>query len=475
MKFLIADDEESIRWVLRKIVEGKGLNAEAASDGEQAFSLITKKCYDAVFLDIFMPGISGLDLLEKLKNIPNPPIPVVMTAQNSMKNAIDAMKKGAFDYIVKPFDVDEVEAVIEKIIKARKSQEELDYLINEKREAFQPGKTIVGKSPQIVKLFKTIGKIAHSDVTVLIEGESGTGKELVAKAIHYNSARVGKPFITVNCAAIPSELLESEFFGVEKGAFTGAVEKRTGKIKLAEGGTVFLDEIGEMPLSLQAKILRVIQEGEIEPVGGRSEKINVRIITATNKDLEVMVKQNKFREDLYFRLKVVSLYLPPLRERKEDIAPLTAYFMKKNSEELNIRLKGITKEALELFKKHNWPGNVRELENAIKRALVLSTNPVLLPEDFIDISGTAAKINFEDLTVEEYFEKKLEIFFKNIDIKSTKGLYEAILGQFEKILFKILLKKCKGNQIKTAKVLGINRNTLRKKLTEHGLKAKGED
>src|SRR5512137_655388 len=369
-RILVADDEESMRWVLSKALKRKGFTVDLAVDGRQALSMIQENSYDLAILDIKMPGISGLDLLDKVRELKNDLLVVIMTAEASMKNAVEAMKRGAYDYITKPFDLDVIDAIIEKVNRAREMTSQVSLLKEELKDRYQLEKTIIGNSPAMRDVYKTIGKVAPSDVTILIQGESGTGKELIAKAIHFNSKRLGKPFIALNCAAIPKELLESELFGFEKGAFTGAVERKLGKFEQANGGTIFLDEIGDMPLDLQAKILRVLQEREITRTGGSQNiAVDVRIVAATNQDLQQLVQQRLFREDLYYRLNVVPINLLPLRERREDILLLVDHFLQKTCAELDIPLKKIDKPALDRLEAYSWPGNVRELENVIKRAV----------------------------------------------------------------------------------------------------------
>src|SRR5512133_1727616 len=302
---LVADDEESMRWVLSKALRKKGFNVELARDGDEALHLIKENVYDLALLDIKMPGITGLELLDRIKEERSELFVVIMTAEASMKNAVEAMKRGAYDYLTKPFDLDVIDAIIEKVSRAREVAGQVTMLKQELKERYQVEKNIIGNSPAMREVYKTIGKVAGSDVTVLIQGESGTGKELVARAVHFNSGRLGKPFVAINCAAIPRELLESELFGSEKGAFTGSVERKLGKFEQANHGTLFLDEIGDMPLDLQAKILRVLQEREVTRTGGsQSIQVDVRIVAATNQDLLQLVQQRLFREDLYYRLNV---------------------------------------------------------------------------------------------------------------------------------------------------------------------------
>jgi two-component system nitrogen regulation response regulator GlnG len=311
-RILVADDEESMRWVLSKALKRKGFMVDLAHDGRQALSLIQENSYDLAILDIKMPGMTGLDLLERIREMKSDLLVVIMTAEASMKNAVEAMKRGAYDYITKPFDLDVIDAIVEKVARARQIAGQVSLLKQELKEHYQVEKNIIGNSAAMQSIYKTIGKVADSDITILIQGESGTGKEMVARAVHFNSGRLGKPFVAINCAAIPRDLLESELFGSEKGAYTGATERKQGKFEQANQGTIFLDEIGDMPLDLQAKILRVLQEHEVTRVGGsHSIPVDVRIVAATNQELQEKVRQKEFREDLYYRLNVVPITLAP--------------------------------------------------------------------------------------------------------------------------------------------------------------------
>lgn len=470
-RILVADDEESMRWVLSKALKKKGFSVDLARDGKEALAMINANPYDLAILDIKMPGLSGLELLDKVREMKGDLLVVIMTAEASMRNAIEAMKRGAYDYITKPFDLDVIDAIIEKIDRAREMTSQVSSLKEELKERYQIEKTIIGNSPAMRDVYKTIGKVAPSDVTVLIQGESGTGKELIARAIHFNSKRLGKPFIALNCAAIPKELLESELFGFEKGAFTGAVERKLGKFEQANGGTIFLDEIGDMPLDLQAKILRVLQEKEITRTGGnQSIAVDTRIVAATNQDLEERVRQKAFREDLYYRLNVVPIHLVPLRERKEDIPLLVDYFVKTSCIELETPVKQCTPEAVRMLTNYPWPGNVRELENTIKRAVILSSDPLLTVADFSSLpthkAGTARN---EELSLEALVEIKLRSSLENIEKMETGDLHGMVLAQVERPLIRFVLEKTRSNQVRAADILGINRNTLRKKIQELGI------
>ena len=460
-RILVADDEESLLKVIKRFLEKKGFSVETAKDGEKALNLIKKFKYDIIILDIRMPGINGIEVLSKAKNYFPDIFAIIMTAQNTMDNAIEAIKKGAYDYITKPFDLEELYLLIEKITKLIDLQGEVKALRAE-LEDYQHKWTIIGKSQKMQDIFKAIGKVANSDATVLILGESGTGKELVARTIHNHSRRAGKPFLKVNCAAIPKDLLESELFGHKKGSFTGAVDSQTGKFVQAHSGTLFLDEIGEMDLNLQGKILRALQDKEIDRIGEENPiPIDVRIITATNIDLEKAVSDKKFREDLYYRINVFPIELPPLRERKEDITELANYFLKKFDDEMSLNFQSISESTIEKLKEYSWPGNVRELENSILRAMLVSGGKILSEKEFAFI----LKDDYETdkISLNPLIEKK---FFKILNEKKGKKIFLEIQKEVEESLIKLALKECGNSQSKAAKLLGINRNTLRKKLKE---------
>jgi two-component system nitrogen regulation response regulator GlnG len=471
-RILVADDEESIRWVLSKSLTKQGFEVDLASDGKEALLMSRKQSYDLAVLDIKMPGLSGLELLRKFQEECPRALVIIMTAESSMSNAVEAMKRGAYDYLTKPFDLDALDAIIFKAQKAAEVSAEVSLLKQEIKNHYQLERTIIGQSQPMQKIYKVLGKIAPADVTVLIYGESGTGKELIARAIHYNSSRLGKPFIALNCAAIPRELLESELFGHEKGAFTGATERKIGKFEQAKEGTLFLDEIGDMPLELQAKLLRVLQEKEITRTGGNTTiQVNTRIVAATNQDLKEKVQRKEFREDLYYRLNVVPLELPPLRERREDIPNLIDYFLVKAGEEYNTSATGLSKEAMNLLCHYEWPGNVRELENIIQRAALLSPDKLLNVVDFPSlVMGRDNRGNGASL--EGLINQKLQSSLSQIDLQDMNNLYEMVLHQMERPLINIVLEKTRGNQVKAAEVLGINRNTLRKKIQTLNITAK---
>lgn len=471
-RILVADDEESIRWVLSKALKKQGFSVDLAEDGLQALQLSRENPYDLAVLDIKMPGIHGLELLETLQEESPETLVVVMTAESTMENAVAAMQNGAYDYLTKPFDLDALNAIILKAQKAAAVSDQIGQLRAEIQDQYRFGRTIIGNSQAMQEVYKILGRVAASDVTVLITGESGTGKELIARAVHYNSPRLGKPFIALNCAAIPRELLESELFGHERGAFTGATERKSGKFEQADGGTLFLDEIGDMPLELQAKLLRVLQEKEITRTGGNSTiAVDVRIVAASNQDLIGMIRDKSFREDLFYRLNVVPIKLPPLRERKEDIADLADFFLHRAQQEMGVDVSELSKETLSLLKRHNWPGNIRELENLIKRACLLTPNHVLLPADFPSLDGSDNMGKQED-SLESLVARKLQNSLAQMNLQELDNLYEMVLHQVERPLINIILQQTRCNQVRTAEILGINRNTLRKKIKTLGINVK---
>jgi len=416
-----------------------------------------------------------MDLLKEINEHGVDTAIIVMTAQNTMRNAIGAMKNGAFDYITKPFDLEEMLVLVKRAMDSRKLTRDFRELKEEVKKRFEPGVNIIGTSPSMQRVYKIIGQVVDTQATILILGESGTGKELVAKTIHYNSPRWNQPFVAINCAAIPRDLLESELFGHEKGAFTGALDRRLGKFELAEGGTLFLDEVGDIPLDLQTKLLRVLQDHEYSRLGGRDIlKADVRILAATNQDLEKAVKEKRFREDLYFRLKVIPIYLPPLRERRGDIPLLIGYFIDKINREMGIQISGVSPEAQRLLEAHAWPGNVREMENTLIRAAVLSSGPILFPKDFTLQTKPATTLEVDQLSLEEIIRHKLEDYFRRTEGVDVDNLYSLVIERVERPLIELTLKKTKGNQIRAAQILGINRNTLRKKITDLRIELKKE-
>ncbi|MBM4335911.1 MAG: sigma-54-dependent Fis family transcriptional regulator [Deltaproteobacteria bacterium] len=469
-RILVADDEPSIRLVLRDALEGAGHEVVEAADGNVARALLSAQPIDLALLDLRMPGPSGLELLDELRSrgADAPPV-VIMTAQNTFENAVEAMKRGAFDYLTKPFELPQLEALIEKVRQQRSLRGEVTALRRRVGEAFRSGEVLVGRTPAMLELFKTIGRVAASDAAVLILGESGTGKEVVARAIHYHSRRREGPFVAVNMTALPSELIEAELFGHERGAYTGAVESRVGRFREAQGGTLLLDEIGDLPLPLQAKLLRVLQERVVSPLGGRQAiPIDVRILASTHRDLEALVREGRFREDLYFRLNVVPLRVAPLRERKADIPHLVAHFVERFADELGVPRRWPGEAALARLQSRSWPGNVRELENAIKRALVLAAGPVLTPDDIDQATAASQAPATSDWA--ELARRELVLRFASGpeagEEDGARGPYWSFVSRLERAIIREALAHSRGNRIQAARLLGINRNTLSKKIAE---------
>jgi two-component system, NtrC family, nitrogen regulation response regulator GlnG len=464
-KILIVDDEENIRRIFKKGLEKKNYTVHTAPNAEDALQKIKSQKYFLVFSDIFMGGMSGLTLLKEVKKI-NPRVKVVvMTAQDTMNNTIEAMQIGAYDYISKPFDFEVIYTLVARVESSRETRIPSQPEIKGEEDVGPIG-SIVGKSKIMQDIFKTIGKSASSDLSVLITGESGTGKEMIAETMHHYSKRKDQPFVCINCAAISKELLESELFGHEKGSFTGAIDQKKGKFEIAKGGTLFLDEIGDMEPSLQAKILRVLQNKDFYRVGGKVVlKADVRIITATNQNLEEQMKQKRFREDLFHRLNVINISIPPLRDRMEDVTLLANHFLNKYATDIYQKETYLSLETVKILNSYSWRGNIRELENVIKRAVVLSrTGPILsehLPDHIISEQFKSDENN--DLLGNRFKQLIQEYLLKNQELQDGY-IYEKIIQLIEKKLFEITLEKHSGKQVSVAKALGINRNTLKRKI-----------
>jgi len=463
-RVLVADDEASIRFVLREILEESGCEVTEVESGDEAREALSRGAFDLCFFDIRMPGPSGLELLDHVRKTRRDTAVVVITAQSTTENAIAAMKRGALDYLVKPFGIHQVEAIVRRVLRTRALEHELATLRQAVRQV-SADVHLVGGSPSMLEIFKVVGRLAARDISVLITGESGTGKELVARAIHGASARGEQPFVAVNTAAIPRDLLESELFGHVRGAFTGAVAERSGRFREAAGGTLFLDEIGDMSIDLQAKLLRVLQQHEVTPVGGDApERVDVRILAATHRDLDAEVASGGFREDLLYRLRAVPLHLPPLRERREAIPALAEHFVARYAGELTGGDRVLTESARELLVRHDWPGNVRELENAIKRALVLSSAEILSAEDFAFIAHPPGDASTGKLADGVRAETQ-----RSLDAGDDE-IYRRLIERVERPLLEVVLEQCGYNQLRAASRLGINRNTLRKKIGELGVR-----
>jgi two-component system nitrogen regulation response regulator GlnG len=458
-KVLIIDDDESVVWVVRKVLEPLGYEVEARSTVKAGLKAVD--AYNLIVLDLRLPDGNGLDALRDIKVFNADALVIIVTAHGGMEDAINAMKDGAYDYLEKPFDIEELKIVVERAHRDILMRQELMQLRQMKEESvpFQ----MIGKSRSMLRVFKEIGRVAPKDVTILISGESGTGKELVARAIHNNSRRKLGPFTAINSASIPRELLEAELFGWVKGAFTGAVEKSSGKIQAADGGTLFFDEISELNLDLQAKLLRFIQEKEYSPLGTSTVvKADVRIIGATNKDLKLCVKNGQFREDLYYRFNVIEIKVPPLRERRDDIIPLARHFLKEAVQRFDLPRREFSRDAEKALADYDWPGNVREVENMVKRSSILSKGSVIERKELFGNDYTS-------YSIKDFLEDKLSGFLRGMTKMENSNLHETVFSEVEKALISIVLKETQGNQLKAAKLLGINRNTLNKKVKEYKL------
>ena len=449
---LIVDDEKAARFGMKLALEKDGYQVVEASDGIEAFEIIKAKSPSLIFLDINMPKINGIQVLEEINQMESPPMIVIVTAYGSEKVAVDAMKKGAYDYIAKPYEIDDLRLIATHAFEKLALEEENARLRSEIDRLGSRGK-IVGESREMNQLFNKIEKVGPSDVTVLIQGESGSGKELVAKEIHKTSSRQNRPMITMNCAALPETLIESELFGHEKGAFTGATERRLGKFELADKGTIFLDEIGDMSPNTQAKVLRVLQEQSFERLGGTETLcVDVRLISATHKNLLKEIKEGNFREDLYYRLKVVEILLPPLRNRREDIILLAENFIQYFAEKHRKNVKSISNDAVKIFTKYSWPGNVRELQNVIESAVVMANAETLEINDFPE------EISNSDIS---------RSFDYNLPFRDAKKI---VVDTFERDFVSRKLAENNGNISKTAESLGMHRQSLQQKIKDLNMK-----
>jgi DNA-binding NtrC family response regulator len=465
-RILVVDDEPGVRHSFRKLLEHQ-YRVETAEDGTTALATIEATRPDLVFMDIRMPGISGMEALERIKES-HPDIPVVMmTAHGDTQKVIEAIRIGAYDYLVKPLRAENVLEVATKALRARRVLTRSDFTVIDAGPATDPG-LIIGNSEKMIEVYKLIGQLAHADVTVLIQGESGTGKELVARAIHRHSRRSDAPFLVVNCAALPEALLESELFGYEAGAFTGATQKgKPGKFEVCNGGTFLLDEIGDMSLVTQAKVLRVLQDGRFQKIGGVEDiQVDVRILAATNKHLDAEIETGGFREDLYHRLNVVTVTVPPLRDRKEDIPPLVNFMIHRFNEQLGVDIKGYAPEFITTLQAYDWPGNVRELENVIKKAMVVCQTNILSLDDchLPQEAGTkdrdaATPAALVDLAY-RYMRQRLS---------SSDHPFDDVIREIEKGLVERTLQMTEGNQVRASHLLGIARTTLRKKIADYGI------
>jgi len=465
-QILIIDDDQQLGLSFAKILSQEGYATANAFTGGAGIEMVKNSRPDVVILDIRLPDMGGLQVFEVIHGLfPKLPV-IIITAYSSTETAIGAIQKGAFDYIYKPFDVPDMLLVVEKaVVAGRCMSSPVD--VNPEGESFSGREALVGSGSSMLEVYKAIGRVSSTDATVLIRGESGTGKELASRAIYNHSKRADKPFVVVNCVAIPETLLESELFGYEKGTFTGAVHRRVGKIEQARGGTVFLDEIGDMPLSIQSKFLRLLQENNIERLGGKEPiDVDVRVIAATNRNLETAVADGTFREDLYYRLQVVTITMPPLRERKEDIETLAEYLLARLSTEMSLSNPGITTEALTKIKLYDWPGNIRELSNSLKKALIFNRGAPLQPDDItinqeqIDCSADSGQVVAQDI---------LPWVRAVLRAEKQERLFDSCLDHVAALLIREALNITQGNRSNAARLLGISRPTLHAKIEKFKL------
>lgn len=460
-RILVVDDEESIREFLEIMLRKEGYEVTCAEDGQKGLDILKKKSFDLVISDLQMPNMTGIELLRQVHDSYPDLLFMMITAFGTTETAVEAMKLGAYDYITKPFKIDEVRIVIANALRSRNLEVENRNLKKElnKEYSFQ---SLVGNSEPMHRIYEMIKRVSQTPTNILITGESGTGKEVVAKAIHYNGPLKDKPFVTINCGAIPESLMESEMFGHKKGSFTGAIADKAGLFEVADGGTLFLDEVGELPVSIQVKLLRAIQERVIRRVGGTEDaKIEVRIMAATNRDLEDMVKKGTFRQDLFYRLNVINIKTPPLRERPEDVALLANHFLKKYNERLVKSIGGISAEAMEMLKKYDYPGNVRELENIIERTVALEGGATILPESLPPFVNTPSGRKLAS-------SHEIQITEDGLDL-------DKIVGQIEKELLIKAIHAAGGVKKKAAKLLNITFRSMRYRVEKYGLGSLGDD
>ncbi|MEZ9704020.1 nitrogen regulation protein NR(I) [Vibrio breoganii] len=461
----VVDDDSSIRWVLEKTLSNANIKCETFADAESVLLALEREVPDVIISDIRMPGMDGLDLLKQIQKT-EPELPVIiMTAHSDLDAAVKAYQEGAFEYLPKPFDIDEALALADRAITHNQEQKQSHNALTSSK-ADTP--EIIGEAPAMQEVFRAIGRLSRSSISVLINGESGTGKELVAHALHKHSPRSKNPFIALNMAAIPKDLIESELFGHEKGAFTGANSVRQGRFEQANGGTLFLDEIGDMPLDIQTRLLRVLADGQFYRVGGHSAiKVDVRIIAATHQNLESLVKEGDFREDLFHRLNVIRVHIPSLRERKQDIEKLAQHFLDLAAEELSVEVKTLSKEAVDILTRLSWPGNVRQLENTCRWLTVMASGSEILPSDLPQ--ELVEERSLSTSTDSSDWQELLEKWARTALASGETELLSYALPEFERILLKVALNHTNGHKQDAAKVLGWGRNTLTRKLKELSL------
>ena len=467
---LVIDDDEKICWAFEQFLEEEGYSPNIANNAEEGLRRIASGKPDVVLLDVKLPGMSGLEALARIKARYPRVIVIIITAYDDVETTVEAMRLQAFDFVPKPIDLDVVKSTLVRAFQAQSVRSTLPVKPAGKPPKGQRGPRLVGKSDQMREIYKLIGIMASNTMTVLIEGETGTGKDLVARAIHAGSERKDMPFVPVNCGAIPDELLESELFGYEEGAFTGAkAEGKPGRFELANGGTLFLDEVGNMTSALQVKLLRALQTQEIERLGGTSIlKVDVRVIAATNQELGQMVQLGQFRDDLYYRFKRIALHLPPLRERSEDVPLLITHFLQLAQDELGKPIRGISEEGMKLLHRYEWPGNIRELENCIRSAATLARADVIMPADLpIEVQTGSRPTPANASLLETSLEATLHRVIQQAIADEKKGLYDDVIAMVDKVLVGLVLDEFSGNHSKTAELLGMSRTTLLKKIRQH--------
>ncbi len=474
-KILIVDNDEGLIHFLTRLFVKQGYEVASCMDGISGLNRVKSEAFDLILLDYKMPGLNGLETLLEIKHAQIKTPVIVMTAYGTTETAIEAMKLGAYDYLLKPFDTEGLKRLAADALEVNRLMKEIVSLPSSVTEILPPVGglvRIVGTSPQMQEVFKLIGQVAEKDVGVLITGESGTGKELVARAIYHHSHRKDKPFMAVNCAAVPDTLFESELFGYERGAFTGAYRSYVGKFERCDAGTLFFDEVGDMSLNTQAKVLRVLQEREFERLGG-TETINVdvRILAATNKNLEKEIEEGRFREDLYYRLKVISIELPPLRERPDDIPALVKYFVGRFAEEYGKPVHYVADQTIHKLKAYAWPGNVRELENHLRRSVLMSKGDVLLVEhvQFEDEQeNTHGTLSHDEIT-RSLKQRVADIVQEILPLADDQQAHANVIDLIEEAIIARALQECGYNQVRTARMLGISRNTLRHRIKKYNL------
>ena len=475
-RVLLAEDDPGLRTVMHKALLSQGLAVEEADDGGRALDALRNKPFDVAVVDIKMPRVTGLQLLAEVSNLENPPHVIIITAQNTMSNAIAAMKGGAYEYLCKPFDIDLFEELVVRAVRDRTSAGPPPRSFTDGPVDVPEARTLYGQSPAMQRVFKSIGRAARSPFSVLITGESGTGKELVARILHRESDRGNGPFVAVNTAAIPADLLEADLFGHAQGAFTGADRAKMGKFQTANGGVLFLDEIGEMSPSLQAKLLRVLETKRFYPLGSdREERVDVRIVTATNRDLAEDVRAGSFRSDLFFRLNVLTIHLPPLRDRAKDIPQLADWLLERHARDGSTPRRTLSTGAVDWLCQYTWPGNVRELENLLVRAATFAQGPIIREEDLVGPTGhhsrrmTGGQGESFEATLQARLRPVVRTFPEPSD-SNASDLYDLVVGTSERVLLELVLVRTEGNQLRAAALLGINRNTLKRRLDQHELK-----